>query len=191
MKQFEMKDGNILRIEHDNYAESPRDWDNLGTMYCWHRRYTLGDDHNIDHNDYTGWDELEEALTDAEGITLPLYLYDHGNLAISTEPFNCRWDSGRVGLITISKEKIIEEYGDNSVETRVRVLKYLKNEVETYHKYLSGEVYGFTLFSPDGEILDSCCGFFGYDHEKSGLLECAGYKLEDVAWNMTLMLFSQ
>ena len=33
-----------LRIERDEYPESPRDWDNIGTMVCWHRRYTLGDE---------------------------------------------------------------------------------------------------------------------------------------------------
>ena len=34
------------RIEQDELAwdhDSPRDWDNLGTMVCFHRRYNLGD----------------------------------------------------------------------------------------------------------------------------------------------------
>lgn len=33
-----------LRIEHDEFPESPRDWDNVGTMVCWHNRYNLGDE---------------------------------------------------------------------------------------------------------------------------------------------------
>jgi hypothetical protein len=34
-----------LKIEQDNDPSSPRDeWDNLGTMVCWHNRYTLGDE---------------------------------------------------------------------------------------------------------------------------------------------------
>lgn len=33
-----------IRIEQDHSPESPRDWDNLGTMVCWHGRYTLGDE---------------------------------------------------------------------------------------------------------------------------------------------------
>lgn len=39
-------DGKITRvkIEDDNTPESPRDWDNLGTMVCWHRNYNLGDE---------------------------------------------------------------------------------------------------------------------------------------------------
>jgi hypothetical protein len=35
-----------LRIEPDNDSESPREWDNLGTMVCFHNRYNLGDKHN-------------------------------------------------------------------------------------------------------------------------------------------------
>lgn len=33
-----------LKIEHDDSPESPREWDNLGTMVCWHNRYNLGDE---------------------------------------------------------------------------------------------------------------------------------------------------
>ena len=36
--------GHTIKIIHDPDIESPRDWDNLGTMACWHRRYTLGDE---------------------------------------------------------------------------------------------------------------------------------------------------
>lgn len=40
------KDGKVLRIFYDDTPENPREWDNLGTMVCWHRRYDLGDEHN-------------------------------------------------------------------------------------------------------------------------------------------------
>lgn len=43
------KKGNCyrLRIEQDEICNSPRDWDNLGHMVCWHRDYKLGDQHNF------------------------------------------------------------------------------------------------------------------------------------------------
>lgn len=34
-----------LKIKPDCYSESPREWSNVGTMVCWHRRYRLGDEH--------------------------------------------------------------------------------------------------------------------------------------------------
>lgn len=36
----------IIRMEQDEDAESPREWDNIGKMICWHSRYNLGDKHS-------------------------------------------------------------------------------------------------------------------------------------------------
>jgi hypothetical protein len=41
-------DTHRLTIKHDSDADSPRDWDNLSTMVCWHKRYNLGDKHDYD-----------------------------------------------------------------------------------------------------------------------------------------------
>lgn len=35
-----------IKIIHDPDPESSRDYDNLGTMICWHKRYNLGDKHH-------------------------------------------------------------------------------------------------------------------------------------------------
>lgn len=35
----------LLQVVTDPYPESPRKWDNVGTMVCWHRQYRLGDEH--------------------------------------------------------------------------------------------------------------------------------------------------
>lgn len=34
----------VIKIERDDHYESPREWDNVGTMVCWHRNYNLGDE---------------------------------------------------------------------------------------------------------------------------------------------------
>lgn len=99
------KDGFKLEILHDEDAESPREWDNLGTMVCWHSRYNLGDKHN-----YIDSDDFKEEINDSNSIILPLYLYDHSGITISTGPFSCSWDSGQVGYIYVTFEKIKEEY---------------------------------------------------------------------------------
>lgn len=35
-----------LCVHYDDWAQSPREWDNLGRMICFHSRYTLGDKHS-------------------------------------------------------------------------------------------------------------------------------------------------
>lgn len=36
--------GCTIRSGQDDSPESPREWDNVGTMVCWHRHYKLGDE---------------------------------------------------------------------------------------------------------------------------------------------------
>lgn len=98
MEAIEKKIIGKYRIEifYDEFGDSPRNWDNLGTMICFHNRYTLGDKHDYDTDDYNGWGEMEKAIIKDNdvAIILPLYLYDHSGITIATSPFGCRWDSG-------------------------------------------------------------------------------------------------
>ena len=40
--------GFTIEIWHDDYAESPRAWDNVATFVCEHRNYNFGDEHDIE-----------------------------------------------------------------------------------------------------------------------------------------------
>ena len=191
-----------LIIQTDDDSESSREWDNLGTMVCFHSRYNLGDeqlkgDHfdwlagivdNLYSRDTEQWDEFiddiqqgqEEAverawdLIYAKAIILPLYLYDHGGITMSTGSFSCPWDSGQVGWIYVLKEVVRKEYDKKRIsrQLRDRVIRVLEGEVETYDQYLRGDVYGFQIFetkqcetcgNEEEEIIDSCWGFYGED----------------------------
>lgn len=145
-----------LHIYPDEDAESPRSaFDNFGTMICFHQRYSLGDKHGLDPGDFTGWGALEKFLVEELGadIVLPLYLYDHSGLRIST-----------VGFIYCTEDEIIEAFGDNSPESRERAWNILKSEVEVYDEYLTGNVFGYFLEDDDlGDTIDSCWGFYGQE----------------------------
>jgi hypothetical protein len=167
MKKFELK------IKQDTDPLNPRtDWDNTGTMVCFHKRYELGDKTDYRTEDYDSWDELKEGIIKNEGevVILPLYLYDHSGITISTSPFDCRWDSGQVGFIFVSKHKIKKEGID---ETKVE--EYLKGEVKMYDQYLTGEVYGFTIYEIETcslghehkTFVEGYGGFFGEDECES------------------------
>lgn len=145
--------GLTIKIEQDVDPESPREWDNVGTMVCFHGRYTLGDKHEFSSpTEFLEW--WEENGED--GVLLPLYLYDHSGITISTSPFSCPWDSGQVGWIYATKETLDKETFDIDHAT-----KYLIGEVETYDQYLTGQVYGYEVEDEDGNFLASCWGFYG------------------------------
>jgi hypothetical protein len=136
-----------------------------------------------------GRTELAEANFHEDDIVVPVYMYEHSGITISTTPFSCRWDSGQLGFAVISYKKIVWEYGTNLPENREIARRVLEGEVETLDQYLRGEVYTFDLVQTSEcdlgheheEIIESCCGFYGSDLEKNGLYETAGITKEDIA----------
>ncbi len=131
----------IFNIIRDPEPRNPREeCVNFGTMACWHRRYRLGDEQPQETSE-----EYLRGISDA--IVLPLYLYDHSGITISTAPFSCPWDSGHVGFISVSKAKVREEFGIKRVTAKVRekAEEILRGEVKDYDKYLQGEVYAYEI----------------------------------------------
>lgn len=237
----------LLKISLDWDAPNPReDYDNMGTMVCWHRRYALGDKHDFGEPDdflrelvgknmeckevlkqaksggfpdtrlyyhrsekqwivesyddyFKQWyrevecaapyekcrEELAEAvlntldmgslyaLAKEQCCILPVYLFDHSGLRISTQDLtkwpDGRWDAGQVGWIYADRETITKAYGGCGPEEMEKAGKELCGEVELYDKYLTGECYGFQLFQ-NGEETDSCWGFLGdFDEVKEDI----------------------
>lgn len=167
METYKLTNGKTLEIVQDTNPESPREWDNIGTMICFHGRYNLGDRHNYDHKDYSGWEEMERAIikNESPAVILPLYLYDHSGITISTSPFGCKWDSGQIGFIFVSKEKLKKELNVKRITKQIieRAEKCLLSEVKTYDQYLTGEVYGYKVIDENGNEEDSCWGYYGED----------------------------
>lgn len=164
------QDGLTVRILVDPYAENPRELNSLGVMVCWHHRYNLGDSHEWEMpSEFDRSEEKRRALA-----ILPLYLYDHSGITMSTRPFADKWDSGQVGYIYIPREKL-KDYGWTRVtrQRREQLEETLRGEVETYDQYLRGEVYGFQIL--DGSVeMDSCYGFFGLSVVEQEAREQAG-----------------
>lgn len=155
---FEVKDLTVELLLDEN-PQSPRDWDNVGTMVCWHSQYNLGDKQPRKNPR-----EYSEELGD-DVLTLPLYLFDHSGLTMRTSPFSCPWDSGQVGFIYVRKDT--EGLNDE------QLLKILEAEVDLYDKYLIGDVWGYRVTAPDGENLDSCWDFYGYEECRTQAREAA------------------
>jgi hypothetical protein len=154
-----------LKIYCDEDAESPREWNNLSKMVCFHREYSLGDNHNYDSKNYSSWEEVAEAIKRDYDIAamLPLYLYDHSGITISTTPFSCPWDSGQVGWAFITKEDLREEFEIKKITKKFRekAREIILGEVSIYDEYLRGEVYRYVLEDISGETVDSCWSIYG------------------------------
>lgn len=189
----------IVKVYQDSDPSSPREDCCLGKIAYKHSRFRLSDEEISDPIEWledmlgiqNSFKYTDERLSELEQkfyvkyIALPIFMYEHGNVAIRTTPFGCRWDSGKVGYIYISKADALKEYGGKIVTKKLRetIEGYLSGEIDTYSQYLSGDVYGFRVLEveadEDGEFdeddesneIDSCWGFYGTDFLNNGMAE--------------------
>lgn len=192
-----IKDGRYLRIWVDEDALNPRkEFDNLGTIVYWSRRYKLGDE----RFNYEGSPDEWRKEKEGEGaIVLPVYAYDHGNVVLNTTGFSCPWDSGQCGFIYADLDSIKNcfgiqhglDKGDSFVitpentptlpkEVIDKVKAALVAEIETYNQFINGDVYGFQAGviktcpqcgESKEEETDACWGFYGQDWKLNGLCD--------------------
>lgn len=168
--------GYTIKIYPDFDPLNPREMDDylMGTMVCFHRRYELGDKHDLNSDNFSSWDEIAEYLVKEEKAILiyPLYLYDHSGLRMKIGSFygllpqgHAEFDSGQVGFIYTTKQRIRDMYGIKHVtkEKLAQADKELHGEVETYDAYISGQVYGYYIEDAEGDHVDSCWGYYGYE----------------------------
>lgn len=142
-------------IHSDHDAISPRENNNLGTIAYCSNRYLLGDQQ-------VTWNQLYKLIKDRDKIGIPVYAYIHGGVTINTTGFSCGWDSGLVGYIYVSKDKVRSEFSVKNLSSKLKgqVLEVLKAEIEEFDNYLTGEVYGYDIVD-NGQVIDACWGFYG------------------------------
>ena len=183
-----------VRIEYDDdTAMSPREWDNLGTIATWHRRYNLGDEQPRESVEewkerLTEWEEGDAETPEEKFnrlfVWLPVYMYDHGGVTINTTGFSCPWDSGQVGIIYVSRENLKKE-GISEEQAK----GCLRGEIEVYDQFLRGDVYYFVTEEYDVETgewveVDSCGGFYGDEWETNGMADhCPVLRDESGVWS--------
>ena len=191
----EFKKGNkVIKIFQDDSPESPRTWENVCKMVCFHNRYNLGDKHDYNLNDYESLEELKNAIVKKEKVAViaPLYLYDHSGLIIKTGSFqgllpqgHAEFDTSMIGFIFVTMETLNKEFGfkRRSKKAIEKAEEWIKIEVETYDQYLSGDIYGFQaieIIESKGtngktyyneENIDSCGGFYGIDFKTNGMVD--------------------
>ena len=155
-------------IGRDEWADSPCDEYGGPFIFFWnHRRYKGGTKDAkspwVDDNPKSG--ELVDGVIEC----MTVFGYDHGGLAISTVPYSCRFDSGIIGAIYVTKESLKSWGGVYETEDDMRhdMIKF----IERYNDYLQGDCWRVDLVDEEDNIFESYGSLIGSTLEDTGILD--------------------
>lgn len=113
-----------------------------------------------------------------EVVTLSISMYEHSGISLWLgskwgHP-DAQWDCSSIGFAFVEKKTAKEEGmldpGDEyEHDWKKWAYAMMEDEMETYNKYVSGEVYGYMIEDEEGEeasnvYLCGCWGFYDKDH---------------------------
>lgn len=154
-----------IMVTHDEYPENPRSDSPLGTIAVFR---SGGKNYGIHDTDTLAVDIIDDLEAD-KAVILPVYLYDHSVVRVSTSTFmnrapHAEWDSGLIGVIYMTREDIRREFMCKLVTKKVReqVKRSLVACIEELDCYLRGDAWVFEVFNGEGESLEMFSGF-GHD----------------------------
>jgi hypothetical protein len=144
-------------IHHDPDAEIPYLDDDAVRIVVLHRRYVdpAGGACGRTPDEVAQWEHRHRR----EWFTIPLFLYDHSGTVYRvgwSNPFHCPWDSGRVGLVALRRERWGNgRPANDELETCAAAV------AKEYSCWANGDCYGYVLRDVVGNELASCWGFIG------------------------------
>lgn len=174
-----------LVIERDDSPLSPRMYSNIGYFIIQSSRYSSPDTH----------EELQQVIRDTARVATSsenhieritknfsekiLFIdavatYEHSGLNYSLG-YKSGWDWSNNGFYVVT-EKSIKESGTEYNPDIIREI--IEDELATFTLYANGEVYRYTLYDEEGELVDCVSGFYDYDSIKEYLPE--EFKEEDL-----------
>jgi hypothetical protein len=157
MENYKQVGGYAFKLNYadlDDYYYDNDNYDSCVSMFCFHRKYNIGDKHKYSQSDFRSWDKFETQLKKDYDIRIikPLYMYDHSGITISTSPFSCPWDSGQIGFAFFTAEAIRQRFGTKRITERIlkRAERVLEDSVRLYDNFLVGNMFELSMCDSDG-----------------------------------------
>ena len=166
-----------LVIDYDYDVDSPRNWSNLSILVI---RNGLGDNdeylnrelENSQHKVGCAEDHLElmkEIVEEHLGSKV-IYAdfiskYEHSGVRYFIGQ-SSGWDYSNIGFVFVTEDSL-KKIGCAEEDVK----KIVKQEIETFSQWANGEVYHFTLYDDEGNVEDSCGGFYDLEEIREHLPE--------------------
>lgn len=168
-----LKHGITVYVVQDDDAQSPADWDLVGTIV--HKAgltVVFGERESTDR-----FAEIAADMATGSHIALPVDVRDHGANGVRLDTHSDFADCD--AIIHCSPEKAAEEFGTDvdalaltlggsiTDKCKARTLACLESEIETWAQFFRGDVYGVVVHDAQGKVLEAGYGFYGFDYAKT------------------------
>lgn len=109
---------------------------------------------------------------------LPIYMYQHSGATVNTTGFNCRWDSGLVGIAFIQKSDFLKggyfgvKAGWSADNRQAWAEVLLRSWVKTLDDVLQNNIFRWSVVDRrTGENIESCGGYLGDEGVTAAITE--------------------
>lgn len=159
------------KIEPDHYSESPRSWDNLGTLLSWDRSPGPHWDGQMDvewidtFREY-GWGHtVDQIREDTGAIVVVPVASNHDGI----EAFPYAESPTHIDGVIFDTPNDRAMFGVPDDELRIR--KMLTDEVDVLNIWMRGEVYQYVIVNEDLAHVGGCGGFYDPDYCEQEAIE--------------------
>jgi len=203
--KYELNNNHIIKITQDHFAESPNTNGNTDIFLVYEHsslqvtRKGFPPKYIYDYLDEKTGTILDHDLDLSKldnFYIFTVYAYIHSGVRLMLDNPHSNFDVSSTGYVIVNKKELDFDLQRQSNEkckdlTDEEIAKYYaEGLIETWNTYLSGEVYGYTLFEKleykkvykeksviddnpyfELEEIDSCSGFYGKNINTNGMLD--------------------
>ena len=176
-----------VRVRYDDSPENPlTEWENDKSFFL----YTYSGGWNIRKTGYGDNEDnipFEVARHAADSSGKELYELIRDEMPYSSHHEAREWYRLLKGYTIIGSNDyrlhgsaVLGVKNENLIKDGITCTpeEYLKSILETFLQWCNGDVYGFQVLTPAGDVLESCWGFYGED-------ECLDEGLSILDWELT------
>lgn len=147
IEKVEYKGYTIAKHVDDNSINPFEDWDGIGKIIFHPKaRYSCNTDMT--------YQEAKETK-----FSVPLSAYIHGGISLSVlgEGYRCQFDTSDYIAVWVPDQK------NAPVKRHKKAQEYARQACKIFNQWANGDVYGFIVKDKEGNDVDSCWGFYGYE----------------------------
>jgi hypothetical protein len=144
-------------VKYDDFPIDPIEYSEIAFI-LFHKKYDLGNEHDMNIEDYATWEEMQAELESTFDYVTPVYMYEHSGVALKTTSFGDRWDSGQIGFACANyKDLGLTEWQD--------VDQLISNLLHEYQNYINGETYCVFIYDSETKEQIDCMSGFSSEEE--------------------------